>query len=47
MLLSILHDFAAVTLDFEEKPLGTGTIKELLKFRLTPFGKQLLNALVL
>jgi hypothetical protein len=47
MIFSILNDFGAVTLDFEEKPMGTGTIKELIKFRLTPFGKQLLNALVL
>ncbi|NTU64167.1 MAG: hypothetical protein HGB05_12395 [Chloroflexi bacterium] len=47
MIMSILNDFGAVTLDYEEKPLGTGTINELIKFRLMPFGKQLLNALVL
>jgi hypothetical protein len=47
MILNVLNDFGAVALDFEEKSLGTGTIKELIKFRLTPFGKQLLNALVL
>jgi hypothetical protein len=45
--LSVLNDFGAVTLDFEEKLLGSGVIKELIAFRLTPFGKQLLNALVL
>jgi hypothetical protein len=47
MLLSILHDFGAVTLNFEERPLGPGTIRDLVTFRLTSFGKQLLNALVL
>jgi hypothetical protein len=34
-------------LDIEENPLGSRTLKELSAFRLTPFGKQLLNALVL
>jgi len=47
MILSILNDFGAVMLDIEEKPLGSRTLKELSAFRLTPFGKQLLNALVL
>lgn len=47
MVMSVLNDFEAVTLEYQDKPLGTGTIRDLIAFRMTPFGKQLLEALVL
>ena len=45
MILGILKSFGAVTLKFKDKPLGKGTISELGAFQITPFGKQLLEAL--
>ncbi len=47
MILGILEDFGAVTLEHRDKPLGRGSIKELAGFRITPFGKQLLDGLAL
>jgi hypothetical protein len=45
MILSVLQYFAAVTMEYRNKPLGKGTIKELAAFRITPLGEQLLAAL--
>ncbi len=47
MVMSVLNDFGSVTLEYQDKPLGTGTIRDLVAFQITPFGKQLLEALVL
>ena len=45
MVLGILEDFEIVALEYKDKPLGKGTISELVAFQITPFGKQLLEAL--
>ena len=45
MIIGILEDFGVVTLEHKDKPLGRGTISELVAFQITPFGKQLLEAL--
>lgn len=46
MVISVLDDFGALTCRYEEKPLGKGTISELVAFRITPLGAALLEALV-
>jgi hypothetical protein len=45
MVIGILADFGAVKEYYRDKPLGKGTIKELAEFRITPFGRALLEAL--
>jgi len=45
MVVSILRYFGAVEEYYRDKPLGKGTIKELAKFRITPFGRALLDSL--
>jgi hypothetical protein len=45
MVIGILADFGAVTLNYRKKPLGRGTIRELVAFRITMFGDFLLKAL--
>ncbi len=45
MIINILADHGAVTLEYRDKPLGKGTIKELAAFKVTPLGQQLLAAL--
>jgi len=45
MILYVLRDFGVVTLEHRNKPLGRGSIRELVAFRVTPFGGPLLKAL--
>jgi hypothetical protein len=45
MILDILSGFGAATLEHRNKPLGKGTIPELVAFRITPLGEQLLKVL--
>jgi hypothetical protein len=45
MVIEILADFGAVEPEYEEKPLGRGTTRELIAFRVTPFGQGLLESL--
>ncbi len=45
MILAILENFGAVELEYQDKPLGKGTIRERVAFQVTPFGQQLLEAL--
>lgn len=45
MVIYVLRDFGAVTVEHRDKPLGKGSIKELAAFRLTPLGQQLLEAM--
>jgi hypothetical protein len=45
MVIYILRDFGAMTVEHRDKPLGKGSIKELAAFRLTPLGQQLLEAM--
>lgn len=46
MILGILVNFGAVELEYQDKPLGRGTIREPVAFQITPFGQQLLEALM-
>jgi hypothetical protein len=45
MVIRILADFGVVEPEYQDKPLGKGTIKELVAFQITPFGKGLLESL--
>jgi len=45
MVFGILEDFGIVALEHKDKPLGKGMISELVAFQITPFGKQLPEAL--
>lgn len=45
MVIEILVGFGVVEPEYEEKPLGRGTTRELVAFRVTPFGKGLLESL--
>jgi hypothetical protein len=45
MVIYILRDHGAVTVEHRDKPLGKGTIKELAAFLITPLGRQLLEAM--
>ena len=45
MVLSILEDFGAARLEDRKRRLGRGTISELAAFRITPFGRWLLDAI--
>jgi len=45
MILSILNDFRAAQLEYQKRRLGRGAISELAAFRITPFGKWLLDAI--
>ncbi len=45
MVLGVLEDFGVVALTYKDKPLGKGTIPELVAFQITPFGQRLLDAL--
>jgi hypothetical protein len=45
MVISILADLGVVEPEYQEKPLGRGTIPELVAFRITSFGKGLLESL--
>jgi hypothetical protein len=46
MVISILDNFGALTPRHEQKPLGQGTISELVAFEITPLGSALLDALI-
>ena len=45
MVIGILADFEVVETEHQDKPLGSGTIQELVAFQITPFGKGLLESL--
>lgn len=45
MVINVLADFGAVEREYEDRPLGKSTIKELAAFRITPFGAGLLASL--
>lgn len=45
MVISILADFGVVEPEYQDKPLGRSTIRELVAFRITPFGRGLLESL--
>ena len=45
MALSILEEFGAARLEDRKRRLGRGTISELAAFRITPFGRWLLDAI--
>lgn len=45
MVIGILADFGVVEPDHRDKPLGKGTIPELVAFQITSFGKGLLESL--
>jgi len=45
MVIHILADFEVVEREYQEKPLGRGTTRELVAFQVTPFGKRLLESL--
>jgi len=45
MVIGILADFGMVEREYQDKPLGKGTTRELVAFRVTPFGKGLLGSL--
>jgi hypothetical protein len=45
MVIDILADFEVVEPEYQDKPLGSGTIQELVAFQITPFGKGLLESL--
>lgn len=43
MIVGILASFGGVEREFQEKPLGKGTVSELFAFEVTPFGRALLE----
>jgi hypothetical protein len=45
MVIHILAAFGIVEREYRDKPLGKGTIPELVAFQVTPFGKRLLESL--
>ena len=45
MVIYILRDFGVVELTYEDRPLGKGTTKELVAFRVTALGRGLLESL--
>jgi hypothetical protein len=45
MVIGILDDFGVVEREYRDKPLGKGTIKELVAFQITSFGRGLLESL--
>jgi hypothetical protein len=45
MVIGILADFEVVEPEYEDKPLGRGTVQELAAFQITSFGKGLLESL--
>jgi hypothetical protein len=45
MVIGILDDFGVVEAEHQDKPLGKGTIPELIAFKITSFGKGLLESL--
>ena len=47
MVIRILADFGAVEREYQEEPLGKGTIARLVAFEISPFGEALLDAVSL
>jgi hypothetical protein len=45
MVIGILANFEVVETEYQDKPLGRGTVHELVAFQITPFGKGLLESL--
>lgn len=45
MVIGILKDFGVADSEYQDKPLGKGTTKELVAFRITALGKGLLESL--
>jgi hypothetical protein len=45
MVIGILVNFEVVETEYQDKPLGRGTVHELVAFQITPFGKGLLESL--
>ncbi len=45
LVIGILADFGAVEPEYQDKPLGRGTTRELVAFRITSLGKGLLESL--
>ncbi|MFQ5855753.1 MAG: plasmid pRiA4b ORF-3 family protein [Anaerolineae bacterium] len=45
MVIEVMADFEVVEPEYQDKPLGEGTISELVAFQITPFGKRLLESL--
>ncbi|MBL7183370.1 MAG: hypothetical protein ISS50_02855 [Anaerolineae bacterium] len=45
MVIGILVSFGVVETEYRDKPLGRGTIKELVAFQITSFGRGLLESL--
>ena len=45
MVIGILADFEVVETEYQDKPLGSGTISQLVAFQITSFGKGLLESL--
>lgn len=43
MVIYILQDFDILKTEFQEEPLGKGTISRLVSFEITPFGRTLLD----
>jgi hypothetical protein len=45
MIVGILADFGALEREYQDEPLGKGTTRDLVAFRVTPFGRDLLETL--
>jgi hypothetical protein len=45
MVIGILDDFGVVEAEYQDQPLGAGTIRDLVAFEITSFGKGLLESL--
>jgi len=45
MIIHILAGFGALEREYQDRPLGKGTTMDLVAFRVTPFGRDLLEAL--
>jgi hypothetical protein len=45
MVIGILADFEVVEPEYQDKPLGAGTIRDLVAFKMTSFGRGLLESL--
>jgi hypothetical protein len=45
MVIDVLADFGVLEREYQDKPLGRGTIRELVAFRITSFGRGLLESL--
>jgi hypothetical protein len=45
MVIAVLTNFGALKCKYRQEPLGKGTIPRLVAFKITPWGKALLNAM--